>query len=75
MLISATIAGLLSGLMAPILYGIRAMIFGGTLSKNQGSLPNQWIPRRNRFIAVPEFPMLGTGKLNLCALRKLAAIH
>lgn len=35
-------------------------------------LPNLWIPRRNRFVAVPGFPMLGTGKLDFCALRELA---
>lgn len=37
-------------------------------------LPNLWIPRQNRFVFVPEFPMLGTGKLDLCALRKIAEI-
>lgn len=36
-------------------------------------LPNLWIPRRDQFFAVSSFPILGTGKLDLCALRQLAA--
>ncbi|HNX53635.1 MAG TPA: AMP-binding protein, partial [Pontiellaceae bacterium] len=36
-------------------------------------LPNLWIPRRSHFFAVPEFPMLGTGKLDLCTLRRLVS--
>jgi acyl-[acyl-carrier-protein]-phospholipid O-acyltransferase/long-chain-fatty-acid--[acyl-carrier-protein] ligase len=38
-------------------------------------LPNLWIPRRDQFFAVSAFPILGTGKLDLCALRELAASH
>lgn len=37
-----------------------------------GSLPNLWIPRRNRFVQIDELPLLGTGKLDLCALREIA---
>ena len=36
-------------------------------------LPNLWIPRFNQFFAVPAFPLLGSGKLDLRGIRKLAA--
>jgi acyl-[acyl-carrier-protein]-phospholipid O-acyltransferase/long-chain-fatty-acid--[acyl-carrier-protein] ligase len=35
-------------------------------------LPNLWIPRRSNFVTVEKLPILGTGKLDLCALRELA---
>jgi acyl-[acyl-carrier-protein]-phospholipid O-acyltransferase/long-chain-fatty-acid--[acyl-carrier-protein] ligase len=38
-------------------------------------VPNLWVPRRDLFFPVSEFPMLGTGKLDLCALRELAGNH
>ena len=35
-------------------------------------LPNLFIPRRDQFFKVDAIPILGTGKLDLRALRKLA---
>jgi acyl-[acyl-carrier-protein]-phospholipid O-acyltransferase/long-chain-fatty-acid--[acyl-carrier-protein] ligase len=35
-------------------------------------LPNLFIPRRDHFIKVDQIPMLGTGKLDLRALRRVA---
>jgi len=35
-------------------------------------LPNLWIPRTTNFIRIPELPILGTGKLDLCTLNSLA---
>ena len=34
-------------------------------------LPNLWIPRATNFFHIPEMPLLGTGKLDLCALQAL----
>lgn len=39
----------------------------------QRNLPNLWIPRADNFIYIPEIPMLGSGKLDLRSLKKLAA--
>ena len=38
---------------------------------NQG-LPNLFIPRRDQFIKVDAIPILGTGKLDLRAIQKIA---
>jgi acyl-[acyl-carrier-protein]-phospholipid O-acyltransferase/long-chain-fatty-acid--[acyl-carrier-protein] ligase len=38
----------------------------------KAGLPNLWTPRANQFFAVEEFPHLGTGKLDLRAIRQLA---
>jgi len=38
----------------------------------QLDLPNLWIPRANQFFHVGELPYLGTGKLDLRAVRELA---
>ncbi len=38
--------------------------------KNSG-LPNLWVPRLANFIRIAELPILGTGKLDLCALNAL----
>ena len=35
------------------------------------NLPNLWIPRAANFIRIPELPILGTGKLDLCAIQKV----
>ena len=35
-------------------------------------LPNLFIPRRENFIKVDKLPMLGTGKLDLRAMRRIA---
>lgn len=35
-------------------------------------LPNLWIPSRDSFIAVPEIPILGSGKIDLKRARELA---
>lgn len=34
-------------------------------------LPNLWIPRTSNFFHIPELPLLGTGKLDLCAVQNL----
>jgi len=34
-------------------------------------LPNLWIPRAANFVRIPELPILGTGKLDLCAVQKV----
>ena len=36
-------------------------------------LPNLWIPRAAHFFRIPELPLLGSGKLDLCTLRKLVS--
>jgi acyl-[acyl-carrier-protein]-phospholipid O-acyltransferase/long-chain-fatty-acid--[acyl-carrier-protein] ligase len=38
----------------------------------RAGLPNLWIPSPDSFLEVPEIPVLGTGKLDLKALRQLA---
>jgi acyl-[acyl-carrier-protein]-phospholipid O-acyltransferase/long-chain-fatty-acid--[acyl-carrier-protein] ligase len=35
-------------------------------------LPNLWIPAERDFIAVPELPLLGSGKLNLKSVKEMA---
>jgi hypothetical protein len=40
---------------------------------NASELPKLWLPRREDFHEVAELPLLGTGKLDLRAVRKLAA--
>jgi len=35
-------------------------------------LPNLWKPRADAFVRVEEFPVLGTGKLDLRAIRERA---
>jgi len=37
-------------------------------------LPNLWIPRAANFFNIPELPILGTGKLDLCAIQKIVRI-
>ncbi len=38
-------------------------------------LPNLFIPRRDNFIKVDQLPVLGTGKLDLRALKRAALEH
>jgi acyl-[acyl-carrier-protein]-phospholipid O-acyltransferase/long-chain-fatty-acid--[acyl-carrier-protein] ligase len=38
----------------------------------ESGLPNLWIPAANSFFEVPEIPILGTGKVDLRALKQLA---
>ena len=38
----------------------------------ESGLPNLFIPRENQFVKVDELPMLGTGKLNLRELKRIA---
>jgi acyl-[acyl-carrier-protein]-phospholipid O-acyltransferase / long-chain-fatty-acid--[acyl-carrier-protein] ligase len=40
---------------------------------SQLELPNLWIPKARHFLAVAEFPKLGTGKLDLRRTKELAA--
>lgn len=39
----------------------------------ESGLPRLWIPSAEDFVQVPELPVLGTGKLDLRAVRRLAA--
>ncbi len=39
---------------------------------SQAGLPNLWLPRPDGFLSVPSLPCLGTGKLDLRAVRELA---
>jgi acyl-[acyl-carrier-protein]-phospholipid O-acyltransferase/long-chain-fatty-acid--[acyl-carrier-protein] ligase len=46
----------------------------GTLEKlSQTDLPNLWKPRADQFFRVDNFPMLGTGKLDLRKVKEMAA--
>lgn len=38
----------------------------------EASIPNLWKPKRDQFIAVPELPYLGSGKLDLKGLQQVA---
>ena len=45
----------------------------GVLEKlAEAELPRLWIPRKNRFLHVDEIPLLGTGKLDLAAVKRAA---
>ncbi len=39
----------------------------------QLDLPNLWIPRVANFFHIPELPILGTGKLDLCTLNQIVS--
>jgi acyl-[acyl-carrier-protein]-phospholipid O-acyltransferase/long-chain-fatty-acid--[acyl-carrier-protein] ligase len=39
----------------------------------QLNLPNLWIPKASQFFHVDTLPLLGSGKLDLCKVRELAA--
>jgi len=39
---------------------------------NQSGLPKLWIPAKDRFLAIPTIPYLGTGKLDLVKVRSIA---
>ncbi|MGB0910607.1 MAG: acyl-[ACP]--phospholipid O-acyltransferase [Nitrospirales bacterium] len=48
----------------------------GLLEKaSAGGLPNLFIPRKDHFVKVESLPMLGTGKLDLRALKQIANDH
>ena len=36
------------------------------------NIPNLWIPRKENFIKVDHIPMLGSGKLDIAGIKKLA---
>ncbi|MCA9082307.1 MAG: hypothetical protein KDA58_17225, partial [Planctomycetaceae bacterium] len=38
-------------------------------------VPKLWLPSSNCFVQVPEIPILGTGKLDLRALKQVALEH
>ena len=40
--------------------------------RSKEGLPNLWIPRADSFIEVPQIPTLGTGKVDLKALKRIA---
>jgi len=35
-------------------------------------MPNLWIPKKESFFRIEEFPLLGTGKLDLRAIKEIA---
>jgi acyl-[acyl-carrier-protein]-phospholipid O-acyltransferase/long-chain-fatty-acid--[acyl-carrier-protein] ligase len=37
----------------------------------EAGLPNLWIPRTENFRKIEKFPLLGSGKLDLAALKKM----
>jgi acyl-[acyl-carrier-protein]-phospholipid O-acyltransferase/long-chain-fatty-acid--[acyl-carrier-protein] ligase len=39
---------------------------------DQSSLPKLWLPKYNSFYHVPEIPMLGTGKMDIKRVKKIA---
>ncbi|MFT6864504.1 MAG: acyl-[acyl-carrier-protein]-phospholipid O-acyltransferase, partial [Akkermansiaceae bacterium] len=39
---------------------------------SDASIPNLWKPKRGQFLAVPKLPYLGTGKLDLKGLQRIA---
>ena len=43
--------------------------------RTRGDLPNLWLPRKEAFVPVDEVPRLGSGKLDLKAVRNLALEH
>lgn len=45
---------------------------GITQKLSEAGLPNIWIPKSDMFFRVEEIPILGTGKLDLTGIRKLA---
>ena len=48
----------------------------GVLDKlPQCDLPSLWKPRRDQFIRLDALPMLGTGKIDLRAVRQIALDH
>lgn len=47
-------------------------ISGITQKLSEAGLPNIWIPRADMFFRVETIPILGTGKLDLTGIRKLA---
>ena len=41
----------------------------------EAGLPNLWIPSQDSFLQVDEIPVLGTGKLDLQAIKQVARSH
>ena len=41
----------------------------------ESGLPNLWIPKAKDFHDVPEFPLLGSGKLDLQGLKEMAELY
>jgi len=41
----------------------------------KSSLPNMWRPARNAYVKVEAIPLLGSGKIDVLAVKKLAAVH
>jgi acyl-[acyl-carrier-protein]-phospholipid O-acyltransferase/long-chain-fatty-acid--[acyl-carrier-protein] ligase len=39
---------------------------------SKANIPNLWKPNKNNWIEIKKVPILGTGKLDLCAVKKLA---
>ena len=39
---------------------------------DQSNLPKLWLPKYNSFYHIPEIPILGTGKMDIKRVRKIA---
>jgi acyl-[acyl-carrier-protein]-phospholipid O-acyltransferase/long-chain-fatty-acid--[acyl-carrier-protein] ligase len=56
-----------------VLHNLPEPALGAVLDKlTRSSLPNLWKPRPDQFLHVNEFPLLGSGKLDLRRVRELA---
>ncbi len=56
-----------------VLHTLSEAAIPGILEKvAAGGLPNLFIPRRDRFVRVDKLPVLGTGKLDLRAVKRIA---
>lgn len=57
-----------------VLHTLDAAVLPGILDKVAASgLPNLFIPRREQFVKVEKLPILGTGKLDLREIKRIAA--
>ena len=56
-----------------VLHTLREEDIPGIVDKlSELGLPNLFIPRPNQFVKVKELPLLGTGKLDLRGIKKIA---
>ena len=56
-----------------VLHMLDEAVIPGLLEKIAASgLPNLFIPRKDAFVKVEQLPVLGTGKLDLRALKRVA---
>jgi acyl-[acyl-carrier-protein]-phospholipid O-acyltransferase/long-chain-fatty-acid--[acyl-carrier-protein] ligase len=51
------------------------LIPGFIARMREAGMPNLWIPKSEDFVRIDTIPIMGNGKLDLQALRKLADAH